>query len=261
MSVAPLRIFYGQTAHKRYVPFEHKFKYGLAMIDINIDQLEQAGKMSALFSTCGPNLFSFSKKDHGDRSGGSLRTWAEARLAEADIDNPGGIIRLLTFPRHVFYKFAPISIWLIFDPDGIPRAVLYEVHNTFGESHTYAAEIPGHSVCRHLSDKRFHVSPFFDVSGKYQFTLNTSDEAIAVTVTSLSETGKSHSASMALAAKPATSLEFVRMALSKPFSTLGVTIAIHWQALKLWIKGAKYFKRPALPESTVTRAHKSSPKL
>ena len=137
----PLRIFRGQTVHQRSVPFGHRFQYALAMIDIDIDHLETASQHSSVFSTERANLFYFLAKDHGARGANSLRAWAEQGFKSAGIELAGGKIRLLTFPRHLFYKFAPISLWLGYDQNGIPRGVIYEVNNTFGESHTYIAAI------------------------------------------------------------------------------------------------------------------------
>ena len=109
---SPLRLWKGHTLHQRSVPFEHRFKYGLALIDVDIDRLDAAHDQSVLFSIDRSNLFSFNRKDHGERKAGDLRPWAEAEFAKAGIDLNGGTIRLVTFPRHVFYKFAPISLWL-----------------------------------------------------------------------------------------------------------------------------------------------------
>ena len=239
-----LQILKGHTVHQLSIPFVHRFKYGLALIDLDIDRLDEADAQTRSFSVDRPSLFAFNRKDHGTRRDEPLRAWAEGQFQSAGIELEGGAIRLVTFPRHAFYKFAPISLWLGHGPDGDLRGILYEVNNTFGESHTYVAATPETSRHQHGTDKVFHVSPFFDVSGTYEFTLKRNDEQLSLVVATKTESGQSHVATISAKTVPATSAAFIGIALTKPFSTLGVTMAIHWQALKLWLKGAKYHSKP-----------------
>ena len=238
-----LRLLKGHTVHQRSVPFTHRFKYGLGLIDIDIDRLDEAESESTFFSIDRSNLFSFNRRDHGARENTPLRPWAEAEFRKADI-HVDGEIRLVTFPRHAFYKFAPISLWLGHDRDGALKGILYEVNNTFGETHVYAAATPDVSRNAHATDKVFHVSPFFDVSGAYQFTLKQNDETLHLIVATMQDQTQTHVATISAKAQPATSTNLISLALRKPFSSLGVTAAIHWQALKLWLKGAKYHSKP-----------------
>lgn len=239
-----LQILKGHTVHQRSIPFVHRFKYGLALIDLDIDRLDEADQQTRRFSVDRSGLFSFNRKDHGARKDAPLRPWAEKQFEDGGIELDGGAIRLITFPRHAFYKFAPISLWLGHGPDGALRGILYEVNNTFGESHTYVAATPEQSRHKHDTDKVFHVSPFFDISGAYEFTLKRTDEHLSLVVATQTKTGQSHVATISAKAVPATNAAFTGLAITEPFSSLGVTFAIHWQALKLWLKGAKYHSKP-----------------
>ncbi|MEM6534094.1 MAG: DUF1365 domain-containing protein [Pseudomonadota bacterium] len=257
-----LRLFKGHTTHQRSTPFRHRFRYGLSLIDIDIDRLAEAGKQSVLFSIDRPALFGFKPQDHAGNTPDTLRPWAEQQWESAGVTVPDGALRLLTFPRHWFYKFAPISIWIGYNSDGGPRAILYEVHNTFGDTHTYAAEIPMSGARhQHEADKTFHVSPFFDISGRYRFTLRLDAQQFRLIVETLHGGAQTHMATIQSKARSATTMQFAALAVSKPISSLAVTLAIHWQALKLWIKGAKYHARPTPPRQTVTRAatHPTTP--
>ncbi|MEP1142913.1 MAG: DUF1365 domain-containing protein [Henriciella sp.] len=245
MSEQPaLQLLRGHTLHQRSVPFTHRFKYGLALIDIDIDRLDEADATASVFAVDRSGLFSFNRKDHGDRTNSPLRPWAETQFQEAGIDLRGGSIRLITFPRHAFYKFAPISLWLGHAPDGTLAGILYEVNNTFGETHVYAAATPDSLRNKHETDKAFHVSPFFDVSGAYEFTLKRTDNALSLIVATKKQGQQTHVATISAKAQPATTGAFVKLALTKPISSLTVSLAIHWQALKLWLKGAKYHSKP-----------------
>lgn len=249
----PLLIHRGVTRHRRFTPFRSEFSYRVAMIDLNIDQLEEAGAQCGAFGVEKPALFSFRRKDHGAQEKVDLRPWAEAEFRKAGIDAEGTEIRLITFPRHLFYKFAPLSLWIALGTDGEPAGILYEVRNTFGERHTYAARLDGHWG-RHEAPKRFHVSPFFDVSGRYLFSLRYDGDGLRLGVTTRRSGEPVHLASLETHALPATPARFGQTALTMPFSTLGVTLGIHWEALKLWAKGARYHKKPALPPQASTCA-------
>jgi len=244
MQTAALRLFKGHTVHQRSVPFTHRFKYDLALIDLDIDRLEEAGQASSLFSIDRSNLFSFNQTDHGAKQPAELRNWAEAEFRRAELDIDATHLRLVTFPRHAFYKFAPISLWLAHGPDGALNGILYEVNNTFGESHVYAAATPDQKRNKHSAEKVFHVSPFFDVSGTYQFTLKWTHDGLNLVVATMEKDRQTHVATISAKSYPANSAAFIALALGKPFSSLGVTMAIHWQALKLWLKGAKYHSKP-----------------
>ncbi|WP_291208254.1 DUF1365 domain-containing protein [Hyphomonas sp.] len=254
MSSPPLRLWSGQTLHKRFFPFEREFRYALVLIDVDIDRLEEAGRMSRLFAVNRTGLFSFHEADHGgpERTTG-LRAWADDLFATAGVSLHGGMIRLVTFPRHFFYKFAPLSLWYGFGKNGSLEGIIYEVRNTFGERHCYVARAEGERSV-HFADKSFHVSPFFDVSGQYRFTLREPASTLDVVVENIKDGSRTHLANIKARMLPATTSNFLSLALKNPMSTLGVTFGIHWQALLLWIRGAKYFSKPLKPERTTTVA-------
>ena len=249
-----LRLLKGRTDHVRFVPFGHRFGYRLFLIDIDIDRLDEAGRLSRLFSIERANLFSFRRRDHGARETADLRPWALARLAEGGIDPQGGAIRLVTFPRHLGYKFAPLSIWFAHDRTGDLCGLIYEVNNTFGETHSYVAPVSG-TVERHDATKALHVSPFFDVSGHYRFSLRRPGGDLGLVIDSFEAAERLHMATIKTRAAPASDAQFIQGALFRPISSLAVTFAIHWQAARLWMKGAKYKAKPPPPKSPSTIAH------
>ncbi len=223
------------------------------MIDVDIDRLADADRACALFSVERPALFSFNRRDHGACRQENLRPWAEYEFSKAGINVSSASIRLITFPRHMFYKFAPISLWVAHGINGSPLGILYEVRNTFGEKHTYVASLDG-SWSRHSAPKAFHVSPFFDVSGKYEFSLQYHADELRLGVTTQKDGAPVHSAILATRILPATNSQLAAIAITMPFSTLGVTLGIHWQAFKLWLKGARYHSRPKSGKTHTTLA-------
>lgn len=257
MTAPALRLWTGKTVHHRYAPFERRFAYGIALIDLDIDRLAEAGRQTSLFSVGRPGVFSFLPEDHGEKKKGvPLRPWAEDMFRKAGVELAGGVIRLVTFPRHLFYKFAPLSLWYGYGAGGELRGIIYEVNNTFGEQHCYVAAT-GPDRSEHQAEKTFHVSPFMDVSGQYRFTLRAPDEKLRVTVENWMDGARCHMANINAVAVPATTSNLVRLALHQPFSSFGVTAGIHWQALKIWLKGAGYRRKPEAPARTATIAASS----
>lgn len=254
MTAPAAQLWFGHTHHTREKPFRRSFSHRIAMLEIDIDRLAEAGGLSKLFSVGRGNLVSFRPEDNGARSAAvPLRTWAEARFAEAGIGLEGGAIRLLTFPRVLGYGFAPISVWLGHDPAGDLRGAIYEVHNTFGETHSYVSALnPERGQQR--AEKELFVSPFFDVSGEYRFGLRRSDAATALTVENLSADGRHHVASLVVAPKKLASPAILKWLVTMPISGLGVMFAIHWQALHLWLKGAGYRDKPEQRATQTTLA-------
>jgi DUF1365 family protein len=260
MTLPAAQLWFGKTAHTRQRPFKRGFTHRIAMLEIDIDRLDEADKLSNLLSVGRGNLISFRPADYGARTADiPLRAWAEGKFAEAGIDLGGGPIRLLTFPRVLGYGFAPISLWYGFASDSALRGVIYEVHNTFGEAHAYVSAL--HPVeDRQTADKEFHVSPFFAVEGKYRFGLRRSHDALSLTVVNFDAEGPTHTASLVVHPRAVTSGQVLKWMIAMPISGLGVMFAIHWQALRLWLKGARYRDKPVQRERRTTLAQPEGPR-
>lgn len=262
--VADFRI--GETVHARLLPFRHVFSYRLFMLRLDIDRIAEAAAPLRCFSWNRPNLMAFYDRDHGSGADVPLRGFVEDLLRRAGEAPPGGRIDLYTFPRVLGYVFSPISVFVAHDGAGVPRAALYEVNNTFGDRHCYAAALARRAdaaertgVFRHVSAKTFYVSPFQKVEGEYDFRLILRHGLFALRVTNRrcgpdGKTQIGHIATLRLAQRPLTDGAILRMLVALPFMTLGVISAIHWQALKLWLKGAQYVRRPRPPAFPVTAA-------
>ncbi len=249
------QLWFGRTAHTREQPFKRSFAYRIAMLEIDIDRLAEADGLSKLFSVGHGNMVAFRATDLGARNAAvPLRTWAESRFAEAGIDVVGGAIRVLTFPRVLGIGFAPISVWLGHDASGKLLGAIYEVHNTFGETHSYVSALNPVAE-RQAAEKEFHVSPFFDVSGEYRFTLKRAEAIIALTVENIATDGRSHVASLTVQPRPLNSVQLLKWMVVMPISGFGVMIAINWQALLLLLKGARYRDKPdqRVKRSTLAR--------
>jgi DUF1365 family protein len=257
MKPPAISLLTGRTTHRREKPFVRSFAYRVAMIDVDIDRLAESDSASTLFAVNRANVIALREIDHGARHGSvPLRFWAETRFASAGVSLDGGAIRLITFPRVLGHGFAPISLWLGFGPEGALRGVIYEVHNTFGETHAYVSAFE--PDVRVFADKEFFVSPFFGVEGRYRFTLRPAAETLGVVIENIDAEGRSHVATLNLRRQPFTTPAILAWLATMPFSGLGVIVAVHWQALILLLKGAFYRAKPVQRAERTTIAGKAS---
>jgi len=243
MTAPAAQLQVGRTVHLRQTPFRRRFSYPVVMLETDIDRLGEANRLARFFSIDRFNAVSFHTADQGERRRrGDLRGWAENQLRAAGIAPPAGL-RLLSFPRVIGFGFSPISVWLAFDEEQTLSGVIYEVHNTFGEAHAYVARpCPGEAVGG--ADKAFHVSPFFDVSGRYRFTLHRSPDRFELVVENMRDGVREHLASLLLRPRRLSDLSLLWRVICLPWAGVGVIFAIHWEALFIWLRGAGYRAKP-----------------
>ncbi len=249
-------LYFGRVMHKRLMPFRHRLDYGVFSLFLDLDELPVLSKRLRLFSHNRWNLFSFVDRDFGARDGKALRPWLEDRLAEAGIDLEGGPVRLLCFPRLLGYVFNPLTIWYCHHRSGRLAALLYEVHNTFGERHGYLIPVdqgrePGAPILQSC-DKNFYVSPFIGMVATYNFRLAEPGERLAVVIRQWTPEGELLVASQTGRRRPLNDNTLLLAFLAFPLMTLKVIAGIHWHAFKLWRKGAKLVSRPPAPDHPVT---------
>lgn len=242
-------LYTGTVMHRRLKPHAHRLNYRVFWCLFDLDELPYLPSRLRLFSLEGFNLFGFRNADHGDGSVRPLRAQVEAHLATAGIDLDGGAIRLLCMPRLLGFVFNPISVYYCYDRAGALKALLYQVHNTFGQRHSYLIKVdakPGEPLEQHCL-KTFYVSPFMDMDIAYRFRVQAPDKHVALVIESSDAQGPVLIASLAGERKALTDAALLRAFVSFPLMTLKVVAGIHWEALKLWIKGMRLRPRPPAP--------------
>lgn len=253
-------LYVGEVVHQRARTFEHRLRYRLWMVLADLDELDGLHKRLRLLGRGRFGLISLRAADHGDRSGRPLRTQVEGHLAEAGVDLAGGSIRLLTMPRILGYGFNPISVFFCHKPDGALVALLYEVTNTFRERHSYLVAMPANQTghVRQSVDKQLFVSPFMDRDLTYDFTVRPPGEAVSVVVAVRRGDTPILTASFGGQRRALTDGQLLRAFVTHPLLTWKVTLGIHWEAIKMMVKGARYRHRGALPKHPVTVGHDRS---
>lgn len=261
MTAAPeaLSLYRGRLFHERRIAPRYQFRYRVFSLLLDLDRIDEADRSRRLFAHNRFNLISVHDRDHGPKDGSPLRPWIDARLAEAGIDLAGGRVQLLCYPRVFGYVFNPLSVWFCRHADGRLLAVLCEVRNTFGQWHGYLLHNDGEALAEPLRDqapKVFHVSPFLPREGHYQFRVQPPDERYGVTVNWHAKDNPDHPALIAVQTgerRPSGDRGLLRVALAVPLMTVKVIAAIHWQALKIWLRGGRYHPKPAPPDTEISR--------
>jgi uncharacterized protein len=244
-----------RVTHRRHAAPQLRFSYRLFYLLVDIDQLDALPLALRLFSHNRANLVSLHDRDHGSGAPAALRSWAEGLLRGAGIDLQGGRIRLLCLPRVFGFAFNPLSLWYCEDRAGVLRAVIAQVRNTFGERHSYLLDGAGrpldwqHPVDK---DKVFHVSPFLDVAGRYRFRLEAPGAALRLTIHETRDEAPLLDASLTGRARALSDPSLLASVARMPWVTVKVVLAIHWQALRLWLAGAAIRRKPAAPSLEVT---------
>ena len=239
----PAQYYTGQVSHRRFGEVSHVLRYRIAYLLLDLDRLEEAGRLARFFNIGKRGLISFDPRDHGDGDTEDLGTWVRTFVALQGVQEDVSRIELLTLPRMFGYVFNPASVYFLYDQAGEVHHVLYEVGNTFGERHFYlcAADLSD-GLCRHECDKAFYVSPFFDQRGRYEFTVRPPSDKVALSISYRDSGMDRMSAHLAGKAKPVTTRTTLGLLAKFPFMTLGVIAGIHWEAFKLFLKGARYHR-------------------
>ena len=237
-------IYNGNVIHKRFKPKEHYFKYKVFSLLIDLDELSIIKEKIKIFSYNKFNILSFFDKDHGYRDGSSIKDWLIQVLQKKNISTRDIKIKILCYPRIFGYVFNPLSIFFIYDSNSNPIAILYEVKNTFGEQHTYVfkIDIKNKQIFNNCK-KKFYVSPFMDLESKYFFKVLIPNERLSVIIDQRDKEGKLLFASQDGERVKLSSKNLLKSYLKHPLMTLKIISAIHYEALKLWIKGIKLVKK------------------
>jgi uncharacterized protein len=237
-------LYVGSVMHHRMRPRDHKFCYRAFWLLIDLDELPELTTRLRLFSHNHQNLFGLYDVDQGDGGTTPLRVQVERHLGEAQVDIAGGSIKLLCMPRTLGYSFNPLSVYFCYRANASLAALVYEVHNTFGERHWYsipadAASGTLHQHCR----KRFYVSPFMDMDMSYEFHVMGPAKRVGIAIRVSTTEGAVMHASLAGLRRELTDRALLRMFMTIPAITLKVSAAIHWEALRLWLKGLRLRQR------------------
>jgi DUF1365 family protein len=245
---AAAALYFGEVMHARLKPMGHRFSYRVMSLLIDLDRLDAADRQSPLFGVNRAALYSFRESDHGERDGSGLRLYVQRRAAERGIDLTGGRVLLLCYPRLFGFTFNPLSVYFCYRFGGELALIIYEVRNTFGEIHACVLPVkPGElsdAGVRQQQDKLFYVSPFIEMAMRYHFRVSPPGERVKLRILETDCEGPLLAATFSSRRRALTTAALLRSFFSLPLVTVKIVAAIHWQALRLWLKGARMVPRP-----------------
>ena len=236
-------LYAGVVAHVRTRPVRRRLRYRVAQMLLDLDELPRLDRELRWFGYNRRALFSFHDLDHGDGAG-DLRGWVEGQLIRAGCALEPDAIQILCMPRILGHVFNPLSVYFCHDAEGRLGAILYEVHNTFGERHSYVEPVDGDArPVRQRCDKRFYVSPFLPMALRYDFTVSPPADGVSVQVCASDKEGLLLDAWFTGRRQPLDDAALLRLLAAFPLMTLKVVVAIRWEALKLWLSGIGWIAR------------------
>jgi len=240
-------LYQGVVSHRRLKPVDHLLKYKMFYFLIDLDELDELEQRIAILSIDKTNIISFLHRDYGEDSPSDIKKYVLNKLKTGGVAVKVSRVCMLCLPRIFGYAFNPITTYYCYNQADHLVAIIYEVSNTFGERHSYVIETEQETegkYLKHSCDKEFYVSPFMPMECRYKFTILPPSEEIMLSIRQFHADGAILNASFAGSRQSLTSKNLAVALLKFPFNTVKVIIGIHWEALKLWIKGLKIVARP-----------------
>lgn len=248
-------IYFGTVRHRRFRPVPHNFSYGVFMAFLDIDRIKELTGISRLLSYNRFNWATYDERDHFGDPQLSLRHRLERDAAAHGVSLPNGPVFLLTHLRYLGYNFNPVSFFYCYDAQEQLQLVLAEVNSTFGESHNYWLsqdnELPSPNAKRYRHAKALHVSPFMSMKLDYTFTLAPPDRKLVVHMDTIEDGKPFFDATLILERRPWSVGSLHYALLSHPWMTVKVIGAIHWEALRLYLKRVPVFTHTRRRENEV----------
>jgi DUF1365 family protein len=245
-------LYEGVVRHRRHAPRAHAFTYRMAQLYLDLAEVGRVFAQSPLWSTTRAAPGRFDRADFLGPTDVPLDEAVRDRVAAATGTRPAGPVRMLAHLRTFGHVFNPVAFYYCFEADGSTlAAIVAEVTNTpWRERHAYVLPVDAaHRRGRALHwdfPKAFHVSPFMAMRRDYRWAFTVPGERLHVHMDVLDGATREFDATLALARRELDGAALARLLWRHPAMTLQVLGAIHWQALRLWLKSVPVHDHPSL---------------
>ena len=235
-------LFSGSLLHRRYFPKRHELHYHVADVLLDVDQLQNLNTSTKLFGYNRQRLFSIADRNHGPGDGTSIAVHVRALMDGLKTRQPVKRIFMLCYPAVLGFVFNPITVYFGLDASGEWQAVVYEVNNTFGQRHSYAMVVEDGSA--HVATKQLYVSPFNAVAGEYHFNVQRFADGLRLNISLFENSKLKLCARFDGKERPFSQTELIRSLFGLMIQPFKVIVGIHWEALRLYVKGLRPMPRP-----------------
>jgi DUF1365 family protein len=244
----------GIVGHKRLVPKQHAFTYRVFSLLLDVDEIDDVDRSLRLFSHNRWNLLSFQDRDHGRQDGTPVATQLRDVLREANMAPAGARITLLCYPRLLGFVFNPLSVYFCHRADGTLGAVVYEVSNTFRERKSYVIPVAHDdgAVIAQGCAKEMYVSPFTSPNGRYDFHVLRPGDRVLIGIDFRGADGLILKTYFRGEREELSDRSIARLVARHPLMTFKVIAGIHFEALRLWLKGVPLVERHTSPTYSFT---------
>lgn len=260
-------IYIGKIFHSRKDPRKNDFTYPIYMMYLDLDELEDLDKNLKFFSQNKFNIFSFHDKDHftfldqvekekrliasenikykvGDYKNKHTKARVGRLIKDAGMDFEPGKVFALTNLRIFGYVFNPVTFYYCFDKEGVFKALVSEVNNTFGDQKMYFVKIdkPDEEIFTSHQRKNFYISPYTKYDNDLSWKFNLPDERVFIVIDSLKRDSVEVKATFTAKRHEFTDKRLLFLTFRYPLYTLMVIFRIYYQALKLYLKKVRFNK-------------------
>ncbi|MEO6366025.1 MAG: DUF1365 domain-containing protein [Luteimonas sp.] len=246
-------IYEGWVRHRRHAPRPHAFRYRICMLYIDLAEADNLFAQHRLWSVDRANIAEFRRADFMGDTDVPLDTAVRDKVQSKTGHRPAGPIRLLAHLRYFGYSFNPVSVYYCFADDGVTLdTIVAEITNTpWKQRHAYVLPVAGAEPHGRVHgwrfDKRFHVSPFMPMERQYDWRFSAPDSELHVNMDVFDGDLKNFDATLVLQRRAWSGFNLARVLFRYPLMTLQVVAAIHWQALRLWLRGNPIHDHPDPP--------------
>ena len=237
-------LYRGSVQHRHYKDLSHRFSYPIALMWIDLSELDVIDRISPWFSVQRFNLCHWRRRDYiGDAKVAPAEAVREV-IRDQIGDEAGSRVCMLTHPAHLGFCFNPVTFYYCFDDSSLTHVVAEITNTPWKERHQYAFRFGDERFSEFRFAKQFHVSPFLPMGLDYHWRFERPGPNLRVHMNVLSSGSRAFDATLSMSRQPMNAATLRHYVFSEMAASARVLWRIHWQALRLWLKKAPVFDHP-----------------